>query len=248
MSAGIPSGLGRYEASDRVIGYAVLLSLLLHGALLFSFHMRPSKGRPAPLGPITAHLATPRAPAPQPESPKVEPRVEPQKVEPPKPRIERPVVKPALVAKPSPIPVPRPVPAAPTPPQPASAAPPQPSAPAAVAKAEPQPSTPAPGSAEIDSLQSYRSELIEMAKKYKRYPRVAMDNNWEGKVVVRLVIGANGMISAVQVLSSAGHEVLDKQAQEMVQRAKTLVQIPAALRGKEFVIEIPVTYELKEAG
>lgn len=246
MSAVIPSGSGRFEASDRVIGYAVLLSLALHGALLFSFHLRPSKGRPAPLGPITAHLATPQvAPAP----PKVEPqRVEP-KPEPPKPRIERPpVVKPSPVAKPSPIPAPRPARAAPAPPQPAPAAAPQPSAPAAVAKAEPQPSTPAPGSAEVDSLQTYRSELIEMAKKYKRYPRVAMDNNWEGKVVVRLVIGANGMISSIQVLSSAGHEVLDKQAQDMIQKAKGRVLIPSALRGRNFTIEIPVTYELKEAG
>jgi len=117
-----------------------------------------------------------------------------------------------------------------------------------VAKAEPQPSTPAPSTAEADSLLSYRTELIEMAKKYKRYPRVAMDNNWEGKVVVRLVIGANGMISSIQVLSSAGHEVLDKQAQDMIQKAKGRVLIPPALRGRNFTIEIPVTYELKEAG
>ena len=248
MSAGIPSSLRRYGASDRAIGYAVLLSLLMHGALLFSFNMRPSKGRPAPLGPITAHLAVPRAPAPQPEPPKVEPRVEP-KAEPPKPRVERPVVQPTPVAKPSPIPVPRPAPAAPTPPATAApATPPQPSAPAAAAKAEPQPSTPAPSTAEADSLQAYRADLIEMAKKYKRYPRVAMDNNWEGKVVVRLVIGANGMIASVQVLSSAGHEVLDKQAQDMIQKAKGRVLIPPALRGRNFTIEIPVTYELKEAG
>jgi protein TonB len=189
---------------------------------------------------------------PQREPPKIEPRVEPPpKPEPPKPRVERPApppLKPAPVAKPSPIPVPKPVPSAPTPPRPAAPSAPQPSAPAAVAKAEPQPSTPAPSTAEADSLQAYRSDLIEMAKKYKRYPRVAMDNNWEGRAVVRLVVGANGLISSVGILSSAGHEVLDKQAQEMVRRAKTLVQIPSALRGKEFVIEIPVTYELKEAG
>jgi protein TonB len=90
-------------------------------------------------------------------------------------------------------------------------------------------------------------DLMRMARTYKRYPRVAMDNNWEGRVVIRMVIGSNGMISTISVLNSAGHEVLDKQALDMIQKAKPRVQIPAALRGKEFTLEIPVIYSLKEA-
>ena len=89
-------------------------------------------------------------------------------------------------------------------------------------------------------------DLMRMARNYKRYPRVALDNNWEGRVVVRMAIGANGMIASISVLTSAGHEVLDKQALDMIQKAKPRVQIPAALRGREFVIEIPVIYNLKD--
>lgn len=85
-----------------------------------------------------------------------------------------------------------------------------------------------------------------MARRYKRYPRVAMDNNWEGRAVVRLVIGANGMTKALTIASGSGHEVLDKQALDMIQKAKPRVQIPAALRGREFTIEIPVIYDLKD--
>jgi protein TonB len=61
-----------------------------------------------------------------------------------------------------------------------------------------------------------------------------------------MVVGANGMISSISVLTSAGHEILDKQALDMIQKAKGATQIPAALRGKEFSLEIPVFYSLKE--
>jgi protein TonB len=246
MSAGIPSGFSRYEASDRAIAYAVLASIVLHGALLFSFNLRPSQGRSAPLPPIVAHLAPATVPSPPVTKPEP-PRPQAKQLPPP------PVVKP--VPKPTPTPAPKAAvpPPRPTPPAPAQSAPPpnpQPAVPSAppVAAVQPQAAPSGQSSTEADSLQVYRSELIEMAKKYKRYPRVAMDNNWEGRVIVRLVIGANGMISSIQVLSSAGHDILDKQAQEMLQRAKGRVLIPPALRGKDFTIEIPVTYELKEAG
>jgi periplasmic protein TonB len=96
------------------------------------------------------------------------------------------------------------------------------------------------------SLAQYRLQLIGAARRYKRYPRVAMDNNWEGAAEITMVIGGNGMISQVLVKTSSGHEVLDQQALEMFKRAKPLVPIPAALRGKEFSINLRAIYSLKE--
>jgi protein TonB len=89
-------------------------------------------------------------------------------------------------------------------------------------------------------------DLISMARRYKRYPRVALDNNWEGRVVVRMLIGANGMIASLQVTASSGHDVLDEQALDMIRKAKPLVPIPPAMRGREFPVEIPVHYNLKD--
>ena len=108
---------------------------------------------------------------------------------------------------------------------------------------------PAPsGAATVDegSLAQYRLQIISAARKYKRYPRVAMDNNWEGDVVVRMVIGANGMISALSIKTSSGHEVLDQQALDMFKKAKPMVQIPPSLRGKEFILELKAIYNLKD--
>ena len=250
-----------YNDQDRVFHYAVLFSVALHGVLLFGISgVRDSATRVAPPGPIVARLVQPPA-APPAATPQAEP-VKPQAEEKPPPP---PAVKPVPAPKPRPVakaeprpPAPRPVPpsapaveAAPEAP-PSSAVPsaaPAPAAPpAAVAKVDPAPAETPPGAESSDggSLAQYRLQLISAARKYKRYPRVAMDNNWEGDVVVRMVIGANGMITALSVKSSSGHDVLDQQALEMFKRAKPMVQIPPALRGKEFTIELRAIYSLKD--
>lgn len=103
-----------------------------------------------------------------------------------------------------------------------------------------------PGS-DVDTgiLDRYRLALIESAKRYKRYPGQAMDKGWQGKVEVRLVIGANGRTRSTSIKSSSGYEILDKQALDMVNKAKPLTRIPAALRGREFVVDIPVIFDLQ---
>jgi protein TonB len=246
---------------NRAFHFAVAFSLALHGLLLFGLSMQRESARRAALpGPIIARLAQPPAPAPSPAPPP--PQVQPLKPEPPVPAPKplakpKPVSKPAPVAKPAPKAVPRPAPPTapvaqpqPVPPAPAPPVPSAPPAPPApVAKAtDPTPTQPAPAAESVDSgsLAQYRLQVISAARKYKRYPRVAMDNNWEGEVVVRMVIGANGMIAALSIKTSSGHEVLDRQALEMFKRAKPLVQIPPALRGKEFAVELRAIYNLKD--
>jgi len=72
-----------------------------------------------------------------------------------------------------------------------------------------------------------------------------MDKGWQGKVVIRLVIGANGRTRSASIESSSGYEILDKQALGMVKKAKPLTRIPAALRGREFEVDIPVIFDLQ---
>jgi len=248
----------------RVFRYAVLGSILFHALLLSLLPgLRNSANRTAaPPGPIVARLALRRAAPPQPVPPVPPPAVEPQPAaapaEPPPPPVAKPVLrpKPAPVAKAAPAPVKAPPPP-PTPP--AAAAPPAaPAAPApaasSVAKAEPQPAASAPPAQaaaeapDAGTLAQYRLQLISVAKRYKRYPRVAMDNNWEGTVEVRMVIGANGFISSLVVRKGTGHEVLDQEALQWIRKAKPLAPIPVALRGKEFTVDIPVIFNLKEPG
>ena len=69
------------------------------------------------------------------------------------------------------------------------------------------------------------------------YPAAAKDNNWEGVVVLRMVVAPSGAIASLGVQKSSGYRVLDQQAIEMFRKASTAVPIPAALRGKEFAVE-----------
>jgi len=114
-----------------------------------------------------------------------------------------------------------------------------------VATRLPQPAAETP---DAGTLEQYRLALISAAKRFKQYPRIAVDNNWQGKVEVRIVIDASGTIATLSVRSSAGHPLLDRQALEMIERAKEMADIPPALRGKEFTVDIPVEFSLREAG
>jgi protein TonB len=88
--------------------------------------------------------------------------------------------------------------------------------------------------------------IISAAKRYKRYPRLAIDNNWEGQAEIRMAIGPDGSITSIGIKTRSGYEVLDQQALEMIRKAKPLTPIPASLRGRAFTVDIPVIFSLKE--
>ncbi len=100
---------------------------------------------------------------------------------------------------------------------------------------------------DLGSLAQYRLALIGAAKRHKTYPPRAIDRGLEGRVDVRLVIGADGGPARVLVRRSSGHDVLDRQALELMRTASGLTPVPPALRNREFAVEVPVLYELKEA-
>jgi len=96
------------------------------------------------------------------------------------------------------------------------------------------------------SLAQYRLALIGAASRHKPYPPRAIDRGWQGRVVLRLVIGADGALARARVQRSSGHDVLDHQALEMFRKAHAVTPIPPALRNREFPLEVAVAYELKD--
>ena len=130
--------------------------------------------------------------------------------------------------------------------QPAAA--PAPPALGANAAGPPGPPTAAPAASGLDpgAIGRFRLELMDVARRYKRYPRMAQDNNWEGRVEMRVAIGADGAIHSLTVKKSAGRTVLDDEAQAMIRTAKSKVVIPPALLGRAFDLDIAVDFFLKE--
>ena len=229
----------------RLLGWAVLASLVLHALLLFALPLFKEAKRQIPTA-LTARLA-PKPPEPVPAAPEVLP-IAPQ----PKPAVARPapIVKavplPVLtVPTPAPVALPSIEPAKPA----AEAAIVAPAAPqAAVSRAEAQAALQAASGPDPGTVARFRLELMDLARRYKKYPRIAQDNNWEGRVELRIAIGEDGAISSLTVRKSAGRSVLDDEAQAMIRTAKSKATIPPALRGKVFVLEVAVDFFLKDEG
>jgi protein TonB len=234
------------DGANRAFGYAILASILLHALLLLtlpSLRGMAAQSPPSP-GPLVARLIQAR--------PATEPAAAVEELRQPSAPQQR-SVAPRAIARPAPAPAAAavPQPASPTtsgaaPPAPAAAAAPAASGP--VARVEPQPAAPAPAGPDPGVLERYRLQIVTAAARFKRYPRSAIDNNWEGVVVVRMTIGADGRIAALGIKSSSGHEILDRQALEMFRIAKPFVLLPAELAGKEFELELRAIYSLKDQG
>jgi periplasmic protein TonB len=214
---------------------------VLHALVLFVLPvLREAQTRiPAPL--LTARLAAPKPPVP------VAPNFEPPPVPTP--------VRPAPVARaapPAPILSTEPAKQAAEPAYvvPAQVPAPAPIAPAPVAKAAAQPAAqpaaPAASGPDPGTIARFRLELMDVARRYKKYPRIAQENNWEGRVELRIAIGEDGAISSLTVKKGTGRTVLDDEAQAMIRTAKSKVTIPSGLRGTAFNLEIAVDFFLKD--
>jgi len=239
---------------ERALLWCVLASIALHALVLLGLSWGEESAPPRKaLLVLTARLA-PVATGPReqlPPSQPVPPSAKP--VPEPRPEPSKPVAKPAPAAQ-------KPVPAEATKTAPAEAAAAAPAAaaasaqPAAPGQARTAPPAPAgvtteagarSGSeADAGTLEQYRLALIVATRRYKRYPAIAMEKGWQGRVEVHMVIGANGMIASASIKTSSGHEILDNQALDMLKKGKTTVQIPASLRGREFSIDVPVIFNL----
>jgi periplasmic protein TonB len=241
---------------NRVLHYAILASLALHAVLLLGFPDLISGARHAASLPpkIIARLMAPEpvpVPAPPPQPPQAAPAVPPpqQKKKPPapvlaKPAPERPVqVERSRAPEPPapPAPVAEPVPA---PAQPAEEV-------AAAAPAAPGPAAAPAASAQMLDEQSadrYRMELIAaLARTIKdSYPPQARDNNWEGDVLLGVVVRPNGNVS-INVKRGSRFRVLDQGAVAALRQATQEVPVPPALHGKESPLkDLLVQYRLTD--
>jgi periplasmic protein TonB len=231
------------DRRNRVFHYALVASLALHALLFLSVpdFLDRAQRAAASVPPIIARLMAPE-PAP---APPVAPAVEPPPPEKPKKK----PAPPAVMAKPAPAPLPAPAPV-PAPPPPVAAAPvapaPAPSAPAA--PAPPGPVASSPPVPDEQSADRYRMELIAaLARMIKdSYPPQARDNNWEGDVLLGVVVRANGSVS-INVKRGSRHRVLDAGAVAALRQAVEEVPVPPALRGREAPLkDLMVQYRLED--
>lgn len=78
-----------------------------------------------------------------------------------------------------------------------------------------------------------------------RYPALAMQNSWEGHVVLRVRVAADGHVGDAHVLKGSGFRILDRAARRS---ANSIGRLPAArplLAGQAMSFRVPVDYRLR---
>lgn len=81
-------------------------------------------------------------------------------------------------------------------------------------------------------------------KELTRYPSSARLNGSEGKVVLRVILRADGHLADVTVHRSSGHDVLDRAAMETV-RLACPIHMKQALSAAEVAVYVPIVYSLQ---
>jgi protein TonB len=253
------AGLVRPLRQERIFLRCLLASIALHALVLIGLSQGDAPAPPAKallvltarLAPVaTAPRAQPPAPAARPVAP---PPSAPKSVSEPRP-VQ--TTRAPDASRKAPADAVRPAPAESAPADSAAAASSASSAAPGQARSAPQPPVGAPTEAsarsgsEVDSgtLEQYRLALIVATRRYKRYPAIAMEKGWQGRVEVRMEIGANGLLASASIKRSSGHEILDNQALDMLKKGKTTVQIPTGLRGRAFNVDVPVIFNLDDPG
>jgi protein TonB len=85
--------------------------------------------------------------------------------------------------------------------------------------------------------------LYHRIAELKRYPSAARLNGWEGKVVLRAVIKADGNLADLRVQTSSGFDALDQAALDTVRQACPL-HLKHELGRPEVVVSLPIVYSL----
>lgn len=90
------------------------------------------------------------------------------------------------------------------------------------------------GAGVADLLRSIRHQI----EKAKTYPEIARREGKQGTVELRFRIAANGMVEAIEIVRSSGHQTLDDSSMQTVHRAGPYPPVGGWIR-------IPLSYRLE---
>ncbi len=205
-----------------------------------------------PLDVVTTSPPPPPPPPPPPDvvelvepPPVIESRVESAPVIAPPPR--KPVPKPRLVA---------PLPIGPSPLPPVADAPPVPTAEVkpvemAAVVAPPVPAAPVPAQPQRAALSGlggpppeYQMLLAQRLNRFKIYPVMAQKRGQRGHAHLRFRVGRDGRVVSWSLDKSSGHQILDAEAQALVQRASPMPPPPADLADAALEFVVPIQFDL----
>lgn len=236
-SSSVAVALGDFRHSadyrdSKVIDYLLIgvLSIFVHSVVVEHFKHAPLEAEQIepvkPPSKVQISFVRPTPPPPkvvQPPPPPPPPKVVAIK-KPPKPKVTpKPTPKPVFV------------------PQPVQTT--NVDAHAPVITAPPAPSTPPPPPKPVEKVTQPRGSAGYLNNPTTDYPEIAAERGWEGRVVLKVHVLANGKPDSVSVSSSSGHDVLDSEAVSTVKKWS----FAPAKRGDTPIdgwVNVPISFKL----
>jgi protein TonB len=95
------------------------------------------------------------------------------------------------------------------------------------------------------SILSWQNAIVLHLNRNKRYPAAARAQDIQGDVHVRFVIDRSGQLTAVTIVRSSGHPLLDEEALAMLKRASPLPRPPPAVAGELHELVVPIRFRIQ---
>jgi protein TonB len=92
---------------------------------------------------------------------------------------------------------------------------------------------------------TYEQVLLAHLERRKRYPRAARAHRQQGVAHIRFSMDRQGRVLSVRLVRSAGHALLDREAEALPLRAQPLPPPPADIAGATIELSVPIEFFLE---
>ena len=96
-------------------------------------------------------------------------------------------------------------------------------------------------------LREYAEKIRKLINANKKYPSVARQRGWEGRIKVRFMINSSGRVIKTEVLSPCSYEVLNCAAEKLIKDTSPFPSFLSSWHKNSLTLEVQVVYQLKES-
>lgn len=103
----------------------------------------------------------------------------------------------------------------------------------------------APNAKNSEAVVTWRTQLLALIEKNKRYPEAARSRREQGTAHVSFTLDRRGRVGDARVIQSSGASALDEEAVALLKRAEPFPVPPAAFPGDVVVVRLPIRFTVK---
>ncbi|WP_027534007.1 energy transducer TonB [Bradyrhizobium sp. WSM3983] len=95
------------------------------------------------------------------------------------------------------------------------------------------------------AVATWRSQILALVERNKRYPEAARSRHEQGITRVRFTLDRKGQVSNAEVTQSSGSTALDGEAIALLQRAQPFPAPPNSFEGQSVAVKLPIRFTVK---